>query len=282
MAIHELDGLAPTEQAAAIAVATIVGARARAHDVDGRQGAVDVELVYPNTAVAALEITSHAGDGVRQRDGILAADDNQWEAPGHLTWDIRVSDPQIIPELRARYRRIILELEARGKTNSYGLNPWDVPPLPDDLKWLAVSGLTFWALSQDPSREHVVYVMPEGTGGSIDKRLSGLADAISSVLAEDNQQRHILKLLRSPRDEKHLFVGLHEGAIPFAQAAGLISPDVDLPECAPPELPEGLNHLWLVSTFSHKLVEVHAGQWRLHDLDSLDAASTSGAADVEP
>lgn len=277
--MHQVDGLSSTEQAAAVAVASVVGARAVAHDVNGRQGAFDVELIYPDGAKAALEITSHAGDGIRQRDNILATDDNQWEAPGQWTWDIRVANPQMIPELRSRYRRIILAMEARGLRDSRSLNPLGVSPLSDDLNWVAQSSINFSCLSQDPTRERIVYVMPEGTGGSVDKQLSGLAGAVSIVLAEDNLQRHAEKLRRSDHAEKHLFVALYEGAIPFAQAAGLMRPAVDLPECLTPRLPDGITHLWFISTYSHTLVEIRDSQWNFHDLDALNSQPSTGDMD---
>ncbi|WP_124259346.1 hypothetical protein [Rhodococcus ruber] len=267
---HELNGLSRHEQAAAVAIAAVLGAQARSYDVDGRQGVVDVELMYPGGSTAALEITSHAGEGIRQRDSLLAASDHQWEAPGSWTWDIRVASPRIIPELQERYQRIILLLEQRGMTDTRLLRPWSVRDLPDDLQWVARSGVSFWSLSEDPAREHVVYLHPEGTGGVVDRQLTGLAEAISDILAADNQQSRIEKLLRSPHGDKHLFIALHEGALPFAQAVGLMRPEVELPVCAPPTLPVGITHLWFISTFSHTLVEVHGGRWHFHKIDGAD------------
>lgn len=274
--LHQLDGPSSTEQASAIAVASIIDAQAIANDINGRQGALGVDHVYADGTKAALEITSHAGEGVRQRDGIIVADGNQWGAPGEWTWNVRVANPRNIPEIRVKYRIIILALEARGIQNSMGLNPRDVPPLPGELKWAAFSGIKFLCLPQDPTREHVVYVMPEGVGGVVDKRLTGLTDAISAVLAEGCVQHHLAKPRQSDHAEGHLFGGLYEGAIPFAPAGGLIDPNVDLPECEPPSLPEFIDRLWIISNFSHVLIEVRDGEWRFHDLDALNSHLSSG------
>lgn len=277
----QLDGLSSTEQASAIDVASIVDAQAIANDISGREGAVDVELVYADGTKAALEITSHAGEGVRQRDGIHAADGNQWDAPGEWTWNVRVATPRVMPELRVKYRSIILAPEARGIQSSMGLNPRDMSALPDELKWAAFSGIKFLCLSQDPTREHVFYVMPEGVDGVVEKRLAGLTDAISAVLAEDNVQRHLAKLRRSDRAGRHLSVGLYGGVIALAQAEGLIDPDVDLPECEPPSLPVFIDRLWFISNFSHILIEIRDGEWRFHDLDALDSHLSSGGEDEQ-
>ena len=45
---RRLDGLLPDEAVAALLVERATGARARAHDVNGRQGAYDVALAYPD------------------------------------------------------------------------------------------------------------------------------------------------------------------------------------------------------------------------------------------
>lgn len=261
-----LHKLADGERAAAIAIASRVGATARAHDIDGRQGAVDVELVYPDGSVAALEVSSCAGQGVRQRDSLLAADGNEWPAPGAATWDIRVGSPETIPELRVRYGRIIRALEQHGMTSVDLPHRSASPSELADLEWLESTDVTFSRMSTRSGREPVVYVLPHGASGMVDDQLVGLGDAVVMLLQQPNQLRHIEKLRRSGCRETHLFLVLHEGALPFAQMSALMGRVKNLPECSAPPLPGGLTHLWFVSVYSHVLVETSGRTWRFHDL----------------
>ncbi|MCL2483751.1 MAG: hypothetical protein FWF43_10135 [Propionibacteriaceae bacterium] len=272
---HRLDGLTAVEKAVAVAIADCVGAWAQGWDVpgSGRQGAPDILLHYPDGLIAALEATSDAGPGVRQRDSILRDmpqdSDYPWKSPGRYTWFVSVREPTAIPELRLRYKGIVEGLEQLGLKDDRSLIPWD-KTLSDDLHWVASHSVSFVCPpSQFPGDKYVI-VTPEGWDGTIDKRLTGLADAMTAVLSRPVLADHVAKLRRwepgSPGLERHLFVGLHQGALPYAQAGGLISLAEGLvaPDCEPPTLPEGITHLWFCSTMSPYLVEVSRGRWTFH------------------
>ncbi|MFQ6173193.1 hypothetical protein ACK8HX_16435 [Oryzobacter sp. R7] len=66
-----LDGLSDDESFAALALEHITGGVARAHDVGRLQGAYDLDLLLPRGRVAAVEVTTVAGDGVRHREALL-------------------------------------------------------------------------------------------------------------------------------------------------------------------------------------------------------------------
>ena len=102
-----LAGLTSVEHRAAGAVARGVGATAEAHDVGGRQGAVDVILTYPDGRTGALEVTSYAEEGSQERDVILAGEHYQWPNPGAWDWSITLRPSARILELKRRYGRII-------------------------------------------------------------------------------------------------------------------------------------------------------------------------------
>lgn len=83
-----LQGLRADERLVALALERATGATARSHDVDGRQGAVDLVLTFPDGRVAAVEVTSLAGDGVRRRDALARGGRRAWPDPRRPWWTV--------------------------------------------------------------------------------------------------------------------------------------------------------------------------------------------------
>ncbi len=83
-----LRGLRADERLVALALERATGGRARGHDVDGRQGAVDLLLTHPDGRVAAVEVTTLAGDGVRRRDAVRADGRGTWPDPRRPWWTV--------------------------------------------------------------------------------------------------------------------------------------------------------------------------------------------------
>ncbi len=81
-----LRGLRADERVVAVALEHVTGATARAHDVDGRQSAVDLLLTFPGGRTAAVEVTSHARDGVRRRDARRRGGRHAWPDPARPWW----------------------------------------------------------------------------------------------------------------------------------------------------------------------------------------------------
>ena len=67
---------------AALLVERATGARARAHDVDGRQGAYDLDLAFADGRRAALEVTTHAAPGIRRSGVLFGRERDAWPNPG--------------------------------------------------------------------------------------------------------------------------------------------------------------------------------------------------------
>jgi len=274
-ATHDVADLKAEERRPAIAVARRVGAIARANDIKGAQGVFDAALIYPDGRVAALEITGHAGDDIRERDGLLDRDGHEWDAPGAWSWEIALESSAPVPsldDLRRRYANIIMTLEQMGVKSTMTLcpTPWDDPPLPDDVWWALRHKIMFARLARLPAGQNRVYLGSQD-GGTIDKSLDGLGKAIGHLFDDQVVQRHIAKLQRSGCPERHLFIGIFEGGLPFAQRYGLVDWEGGPPACQPPTLPPGLTHLWIQS--SHWLIEITDGKWTFHALDDSDFAT---------
>ena len=60
------------------------------------------------------------------------------------------------------------------------------------------------------------------------------------------------KLARAEADERHLFILLHESALPFSISSGLTFADT-LPPDSPP-VPAYITHVWLAPGFSQRVL----------------------------
>ena len=81
----------------------------------------------------------------------------------------------------------------------------------------------------------------------VDPVLTALPDAVSDLLVEPHVARRAAKVAGAGRvDERHLFVGIAEGGLPQTLYQRLSAPLGPLPD-HPPEVPDGLTHLWLTT-----------------------------------
>ncbi|MFT0847305.1 hypothetical protein VR010_06050 [Actinomycetaceae bacterium L2_0104] len=257
------------EWAAGLLVCRCVGASPKAYDINGRQGAVDIVMTYPDGHEAALEITSHVGEGVRQRDSLLAKEGNQWKAPGRRSWFATVPNPQAVSELWSHYPDVVLELEEMGAEDSAVLYSRDPATLSGDLAWLLRSDVSLHAVTERTASAPKVYLLPSPEAGLVDTSLADLPEAVAAILAESNQQRHIDKLLSSRWAEKHLFIALYEGGLPFSLEVALMDERADAPTGESTILPAGITHLWLAPRFSPHLIEIHGERWTFHPMEDL-------------
>ena len=269
---RRLDGLRADEQVAAVLVERATGAIARAHDVGTRQGAHDIDLVYPGGRTAALEVTTHAGSGVRQAPALLGREPATWPNPGRWSWTVGIGNSRDIPRLRALYRRAITACEAHGVTTVAGLQD-DVLARDPELRWLAgtststVVGRSTACGNRRPRGGVVVLPAPEAA--STDTDLVGLPCAVTELLTVPHVARRAAKVAAVPRvDERHLFVGIGDGGLPDGLYLALARPVDALPTDAP-ELPDGLSHVWLTTAWrgAPLLSWVRASGWQSHSVD---------------
>ena len=208
-----LAGLRKEERFAGVAVERATGATAHAFDVGARQGAVDVELTYPDGRRAALEVTSHAGEGVRQTYAVLERDGYSWPNPGQWFWSADVGNPADIPRLRQCYAELILLCEAEEVVWPHDMS-WLWHGDREALRWLVrESSCRLWGNPDIPSRGHGVMVTPSGSGGAVDTELASLNAEIERVLSLPVMARHVEKVGRADAEEHHIFVNLGPGSV---------------------------------------------------------------------
>lgn len=278
--VDRLAGLRNDEKAACIVAERVTGGLAKPWDVNGRQGAVDAMLTLPDGRTAAFEIMSYDEDYGIQIDRVLSADDNHWPAVGEWWWTVQVGSRVDVPRLRQSYARIVALCEAAGveRPDQLYRRHEDVDP---DITWLVEeSSSNMWGHSQVPSvdgdRVRHVMVTSAGRGGGVDTLLRGLRKALVDVFDQPVVAKHLRKVAKAEADEAHLCLLLHRSALPFAVADGLWT-GTTLPPDAPPSLPEGVTHLWLMPQLGRRVLLWTPTGWEQHRPYDAAECDVSGA-----
>jgi hypothetical protein len=90
----------------------------------------------------------------------------------------------------------------------------------------------------------------ERRGGFVAETGDALAEWLSSWTQTPEQEHNVKKLLAAGADERHLFILFPSFThAPFSVIELLMTGDRRLPTVAP-SLPEGLTHIWAMSTYS--------------------------------
>jgi hypothetical protein len=106
-------------------------------------------------------------------------------------------------------------------------------------------------------------VVPSGSGGAADTSLSGLTDALGDAFTVGHMPAHIRKVREAEADERHLFIVVHDTALPFNVMYGLMFSDALPP--APPPLPTEIGNLWLAPPYTRRVLRwSRAASWTNH------------------
>jgi hypothetical protein len=269
-----LDGLDDVERFACRVAERVLGVVAIAHDVAGRQGAVDAFLEYADGRRAAFEVTRLAGDqGALQLDQLLSRDGHAWSLPGNWRWTVSIGSPRDLPRLREVFRKIVLMCEEVGVAQPEQLR-WMADIEPDaDLAWLVEDSTV-----RMQGHPNVSAVAGQGVlratitlpslGGFVDETLAGLEAALSTALAAEHIRRRVAKLSRTQADERHLFVFVGMRDLPFNVADALAFGDAIPP--GPLPLMSGITHLWLAPHPSNRVLLAAPDGWiEAHPYDSI-------------
>ena len=259
-----IDRLKPQEQAACLlAVRVLDAVEAEAWDVDGRQGAVDAVLTLRDNRKAAFEVTNLGDERALQLARLLARDNNKWPVPRDWFWSIEVGSLGDLQRLKQCYENIIRICERAGEPYPYEI-AWE-PSADPDLQWLVYQSSSVMTgypdrLARDMTNPHVM-VLPLAGGGAVDESLRGFTDALREAFKSPHIVPHFDKLAKADADERHLFIPLHDSALPFSIASELVFEDT-LPPEAPP-VPDSVTHLWLAPAGSRRvLLWSQAEGWR--------------------
>lgn len=255
------------ERWAVAAVCRVVGATSETHDHSGRARAVDYLLRMPDGSVAALEVTSHAQPGIREMGSLLAQEGYRWDNPGRWQWSIAFEPSASIKKVREIYAHVIAACE------QHGVRSPDELPFPlliqDDVLWGAAFeelGVRFYGSVSSICTTGTLAVLPGSMGGGVDEALTNLPASITELLAVRHVSEHIDKLLDHQANERHLFVTLGPGAIPFPQYYPLCSRVTALPSVSP-SVASGITHLWFSTGWGPSLIGWSVrGGWQAADV----------------
>jgi hypothetical protein len=95
-------------------------------------------------------------------------------------------------------------------------------------------------------------VVPTSVGGLVDSSMSGFADALRQAFQSPHIPAHFEKLANAAADQRHLFIPLHDSALPPGITLELMTGDA-LPS-KPPPVPHSITHLWLAPAFSKRVL----------------------------
>lgn len=263
-----LAGLDNAERLACRVAERVTGTRARAWDipgVKGRDGGVDAFLDYPDGRTAAFEVTRIASDQqALQLENLLGRAGFEWPLPGQWWWDVWISDVRDLPRLKQCFEKVVLLCEAARVTCPEHLDMTDSAHLDDDVLWLVEeSSVSLHGYPNVPAvdgdRVRKALVTPAGNGGMVDDSLSGLNDTLADAFSAAHLPNHVAKLVRTPADEKHLFLIVHQTDLRFEVASALMF-GTTVPE-GQAWLPAGISHLWLAPEFSNRVLVGTSTGW---------------------
>lgn len=237
-----LAGFRRDEAYAAWVIEDVLKVQVEPRDIPGApRGTVDGEIVYPDGRSAALEITgveSTADRHLRARIDKL----KPTPAPGQLTWNLRPNTIAELERLQQVYPRVVDLCERHGVRNPEEL-PLDLIAHDADLTWLAWEGFTGMMSGHPMKSDPMVMWMHPITSAIFSSEADEIAEGVAAALHVEPCLSHVSKLLRDPHEERHLFLIIGSTGLSNAAAFALIEPDT-VPT-GDPDLPDGLDHLWL-------------------------------------
>lgn len=249
----------PEERFAEEVLRRVLGIVVTQRDDGSAPRMVDALFDLPDRRSGALEVTTIGEPGALEREAIAAKRD--WQVPGaRWAWMIHVRYASL-DELERHLATVILTCEHQGVT--------DPRRLPREHRrsaafaWFEASDVAIHGFP-DTNRPGAIDVLPGGSGGAVFEHLDGLPNWVSERLRESDLARKIDKLRTTGRDERHLFLRIHETAMPFSLyyplAWGTYVPGSAL------DAPEGLTGLWLAPAWKNPILwwGVRTG-WRRED-----------------
>ncbi len=237
--------------------------QAEAWDVDGRQNAVDVMLTLRDGRTAAFEVTNLGEEDALTLARLLEKIKYKWPVVGDWFWRIEVGSVADLDRLKLCYDEIIRICETAGEPDPRRIEGgWPTHP---NVRWLVRESssemIGFPNIPATNLKRPMTEVVPRVGAGFVDESLSGFAAGLAKAFEKPHVQQHFDKLARSGADERHLFIPLHDSALPFSVSSELVFKETLPPD--PPVVPDSVTHLWLAPAGSPRvLLWSRAEGWR--------------------
>lgn len=247
----------PEERFAEALLRRVLKIEVTQRDDNSAAGMVDALFRLPDGREGALEVTTIGDAAALERESLAASSD--WTVAGARgAWTVLVGDGVDLRVLRRHLRSIVLTSESSGDFDPRRV-PFDERQN-EAFQWLQRANVSMVGVAAT-SRPGAIDVLPDGNGGAAFEHLDELPMWLTLRLREADLDRKIEKLRTTGRPELHLFLRIHDPAMPFSLYYPLAWGD-SVPT-TPLQPPEGLTAMWLVPAWKNPILwwSSHRG-WR--------------------
>jgi hypothetical protein len=242
----------------------VLGARVEVYDDNSRPGMVDGLFWLPDGAPGAIEVTTLGSEDALEVEGLLTG--REWRVAGaRWAWhgwippgaSVRQFETHLPVVVIACERENVIAPDALGVVHGEERNAKD---------WFISNSVRLHGFPET-SNPGAIWVIPDGGGGgAVDYQLAALPPWLSAQFEQPLLAEHVEKLSATQLPEQHLFLRLHDSALPEALMVSLSFYE-SIP-VVPPVVPANLTSVWLAPRWKMPILrwQSRAG-WTREDYD---------------
>lgn len=238
----------PEERFAEELLRRVLGIQVSHRDSGMPERMVDVLFRLPDGREGALEVTTIGQSEALERESIAAK--TEWIVPqATWSWVIHVGDGVLIRDLKKYLPILVIACEKQGVSDPHSASPGKRER--EAFEWFFESNISMHGFPET-NRPGAIDVLPNGGGGAVYENLDELPEWLEGRLKDPDLARKIAKLEKTGRQELHLFLRVHDTAMPFSLYHPLAWDDyIPSRELEPPGR---LTGLWLVPTWKNPIL----------------------------
>jgi hypothetical protein len=217
-------------------------------DDGSKRRMADALFTLPDGTEGALEVTTIGEREALEREAIAAKTDWRVE-DGRWAWMVHVGRGVVMRDLERHLPTLVLNCERAGTP--------DPRALPNEhrddeaFRWLCSCDVSMHGFPET-SRPGAIDVLPDGGGGAVYEHLDELPLWVAARLREPDLFENVEKLKATGRGELHLFLRIHDTAMPFSLYHPLAWGDYVPSEAL--DAPSGLTGLWLAPAWKNPIL----------------------------
>lgn len=226
----------------------VLGVEVTERDDGSAPRMADVLFRMADGSEGALEVTTIGDRNALEREAIAATTD--WHVTGaRWAWMIHVGDRVVMRDLERHLPSLVLTSERFGVPDPR-LVPYEKQQV-EAFRWLEKNAVSMRGIPES-RRQGEIDVLPDGCGGAVYEHLDELPKWLSARLREPDLHENVQKLNATGHPELHLFLRIHDTAMPFSLyyplAWGEYVPAFPL------DAPPGLTGVWLAPAWKNPVL----------------------------
>lgn len=226
----------------------VLGVEVTSRDDNSAHRMVDALFRLPDGTEGALEVTTIGSREALEREAIAAKTD--WHIEGaRWAWMVHVGQGTVMRDLKRHLPTLVLTCERYGTSDPRTL-PYEFRDM-EAFRWLSATDVSIHGFSQT-TRPGSIYVLPDGGGGAVYEHLDELPRWLAARLRESDLLENVEKLRATGRRELHLFLRIHDTAMPFSHYYPLATDNYVPAEAL--NAPSGLTGLWLAPAWKNPIL----------------------------